>query len=109
MRVSESWSGKRDSNPRLRPWQGRTLPLSYSRPRRNLSVPHGIRLIKNSTARSAWLKTLPASRYLRRTEAIPERQPDGVIRRLAPRCGRLVVVEIVLQRGHEAAEEPQTY
>ena len=39
------WSGKRDSNPRLRPWQGRTLPLSYSRsPRRSraLYVPaHG--------------------------------------------------------------------
>src|SRR5580765_2558170 len=30
--LSEGWSGKRDSNPRLRPWQGRTLPLSYSRP-----------------------------------------------------------------------------
>ena len=28
---SLNWSGKRDSNPRLRPWQGRTLPLSYSR------------------------------------------------------------------------------
>ena len=28
---SKGWSGKRDSNPRLRPWQGRTLPLSYSR------------------------------------------------------------------------------
>ena len=27
-----SWSGRRDLNPRLRPWQGRTLPLSYSRP-----------------------------------------------------------------------------
>jgi hypothetical protein len=27
----QEWSGKRDSNPRLRPWQGRTLPLSYSR------------------------------------------------------------------------------
>ena len=27
----EDWSGKRDSNPRLRPWQARTLPLSYSR------------------------------------------------------------------------------
>ena len=27
----QNWSGKRDSNPRLRPWQGRTLPLSYSR------------------------------------------------------------------------------
>ena len=26
-----AWSGKRDLNPRLRPWQGRTLPLSYSR------------------------------------------------------------------------------
>ncbi len=28
----ENWSGRRDLNPRLRPWQGRTLPLSYSRP-----------------------------------------------------------------------------
>ncbi len=27
----ELWSGRRDLNPRLRPWQGRTLPLSYSR------------------------------------------------------------------------------
>jgi hypothetical protein len=25
------WSGKRDLNPRLQPWQGCTLPLSYSR------------------------------------------------------------------------------
>src|SRR5688572_2531734 len=32
------WSGKRDSNPRLRPWQGRTLPLSYSRPARHTSL-----------------------------------------------------------------------
>ncbi len=29
--LGRRWSGKRDSNPRLRPWQGRTLPLSYSR------------------------------------------------------------------------------
>ena len=34
----KKWSGKRDSNPRLRPWQGRTLPLSYSRPARPDSV-----------------------------------------------------------------------
>src|SRR2546425_755152 len=27
------WSGKRESNPRLQPWQGCTLPLSYSRSR----------------------------------------------------------------------------
>src|SRR5579863_4726763 len=26
------WSGRRGSNPRHRPWQGRALPLSYSRP-----------------------------------------------------------------------------
>ena len=29
--AKKKWSGKRDLNPRLRPWQGRTLPLSYSR------------------------------------------------------------------------------
>jgi hypothetical protein len=27
----KNWSGKRDLNPRLQPWQGCTLPLSYSR------------------------------------------------------------------------------
>ena len=27
----ETWSGRRDSNPRPRPWQGRALPLSYTR------------------------------------------------------------------------------
>src|SRR6185295_5129493 len=30
------WSGKRESNPRLQPWQGCTLPLSYSRSRPGL-------------------------------------------------------------------------
>ena len=39
-RRSKRWSGKRDSNPRLRPWQGRTLPLSYSRPVSNDSRYH---------------------------------------------------------------------
>ena len=29
--VIVAWSGKRDLNPRLQPWQGCTLPLSYSR------------------------------------------------------------------------------
>src|SRR2546423_626966 len=43
--ASEGWSGKRDSNPRLRPWQGRTLPLSYSRPN------------AQSTTRSGWLSS----------------------------------------------------
>ena len=30
-RIEKIWSGRRDLNPRLRPWQGRALPLSYSR------------------------------------------------------------------------------
>ena len=29
--VAKKWSGRRDSNPRLSPWQGDTLPLSHSR------------------------------------------------------------------------------
>jgi hypothetical protein len=30
-RTIVSWSGRRDSNPRPRPWLGRALPLSYTR------------------------------------------------------------------------------
>ena len=30
-RKEEKWSGRRDLNPRPQPWQGCTLPLSYSR------------------------------------------------------------------------------
>ena len=29
--IEKFWSGRRDSNPRPRPWQGRALPLSYTR------------------------------------------------------------------------------
>ena len=29
--IINNWSGRRDSNPRHQPWQGCTLPLSYSR------------------------------------------------------------------------------
>ncbi len=29
--LRRDWSGRRDLNSRLRPWQGRALPLSYSR------------------------------------------------------------------------------
>ena len=29
--IEKIWSGRRDSNPRPRPWQGRALPLSYTR------------------------------------------------------------------------------
>ena len=46
------WSGRRDSNPRPRPWQGRALPLSYTRIREgndgnrpsDLPMPKGLSL-----------------------------------------------------------------
>jgi hypothetical protein len=31
VRIWSDWSGRRGSNPRPRPWQGRALPLSYTR------------------------------------------------------------------------------
>src|SRR5262249_48429225 len=50
-RVSEGWSGKRDSDPRLRTWQGRTLPLSYSRS--NLQQSHHSRTERKTLAASS--------------------------------------------------------
>jgi hypothetical protein len=29
--LCSEWSGRRDSNPQLQPWEGRALPLNYSR------------------------------------------------------------------------------
>ena len=34
LNIYENWSGRRGSNPRPRPWQGRALPLSYTRIRK---------------------------------------------------------------------------
>src|SRR5271166_4623362 len=50
------WSGRRGSNPRLRPWQGRTLPLSYSR------------LFSHSTA-LAYLLTIHCTRTCTRSSS----------------------------------------
>jgi hypothetical protein len=58
-------SGKRESNPRRQPWQGCTLPLSYSRvvscERRDLN-PHSVR---NQILSLACLPVPPRSRQLR--------------------------------------------
>jgi hypothetical protein len=72
----EGWSGKRDSNPRLRPWQGRTLPLSYSRPRRDprtRNVPYGRPDRQGSTAfgRQATRGKLQASAGLKPCPTCP--------------------------------------
>src|SRR5262249_9436877 len=37
-------SGRRDLNPRRRPWQGRTLPLSYSRRRTQSGVARSVQV-----------------------------------------------------------------
>ena len=70
-RGERRWSGKRDSNPRLRPWQGRTLPLSYSRSRRLPIVPQ--RFAASQIARRHGRtggSRLSASRYRRGTYAV---------------------------------------
>ena len=35
--LRRKWSGRRDSNPRLQPWQGCALPLSYAREKMSLT------------------------------------------------------------------------
>ena len=78
------WSGRRDLNPRLRPWQGRTLPLSYSR------------LFSHSTALAHFLpihctrKSLPliGARLFSAARPTPARQemPTDDLERSSP-CG----------------------
>ena len=58
-------SGRRDLNSRLRPWQGRTLPLSYSR-----AVPHG-------AERDRTADLLNAIQALCQTELRPRRTGDS--------------------------------
>src|SRR5690349_4648532 len=52
------WSGRRDSNPRPRPWQGRALPLSYTRVLgfRRLAA-RGVPIAKSSGALQPQTKT----------------------------------------------------
>jgi hypothetical protein len=62
------WSGKWDSNPRLRPWQGRTLPLSYSRSPvlNNLSPQHKVDYRNARTALSSQSQRFPFAAWQRR-------------------------------------------
>src|SRR5712692_3352448 len=46
---ADVWSGRWDSNPRPRPWQGRALPLSYTR----ILAAHG-RWLSYAKRRPAW-------------------------------------------------------
>ena len=56
--------GKRDSNPRLRPWQGRTLPLSYSRSLRTSYCSRWVEPDSSNCAPPGGLKTSTTERRL---------------------------------------------
>src|SRR5215831_2155047 len=58
-----NWSGRRDSNPRPRPWQGRALPLSYTRIRRVGRPAKGVR---RSRSYAKWRPALQPSPCRRR-------------------------------------------
>ena len=51
------WSGRRDLNPRLQPWQGCTLPLSYSRVE-FVSYNYAGRLCQAKNQRQKYLKLI---------------------------------------------------
>src|SRR6516165_1961316 len=51
------WSGRRDSNPRPRPWQGRALPLSYTRVQLPVA-PLGARTIEHLCQKGATFATI---------------------------------------------------
>jgi hypothetical protein len=79
--ASEGWSGKRDSNPRLRPWQGRTLPLSYSR------SPSAWSFVSTSGGdRRRALRPAPSTSTPRRSIAVHERRAPRW--RAPSSCGR---------------------
>ena len=67
----KKWSGKRDSNPRLRPWQGRTLPLSYSRSSNfEKTVTHGSKPHQDALAAPALPRPRHQRGQLRRDEEL---------------------------------------
>jgi hypothetical protein len=65
------WSGKRDSNPRPRPWQGRALPLSYSRVTGPATAPYSI-----TRPRAVYL-TRRTRGFTPRPRAAPWRRPPA--------------------------------
>src|SRR5437773_995500 len=58
--IKELWSGRRDLNSRLRPWQGRTLPLSYSRSGFNYKQ---AALVLSAVANRYWCPAPPFSSF----------------------------------------------
>jgi hypothetical protein len=81
------WSGRRDLNPRLRPWQGRTLPLSYSRSGGSVIISNGLgsgnvtgrAAVSWNSSVEAWASALLGSEA--RWTGAPARWPEGQLYR----------------------------
>jgi hypothetical protein len=75
----EIWSGRRDLNPRLRPWQGRTLPLSYSRSTGNIVPFTPTRRNSPAGGLSRSCRPLIALKTLLEPNPAAKRSPDPVV------------------------------
>ena len=82
------WSGRRDLNPRLQPWQGCTLPLSYSRVEATSGFEPEIRILQTLALPLGHVATKfvleretgfePATSTLARLHSTTELLPRGV-------------------------------
>ena len=96
--IKKFWSGRRDSNPRPRPWQGRALPLSYTRirefggdiaPATGRAMPNAAREC-NSGRTAKRLANLPKTEIFRQNRLIraeacsPDARPLGSVRAASP-------------------------
>src|SRR6266568_2747920 len=68
---ANSWSGRRDLNPRLRPWQGRTLPLSYSRSVPSVYSTYALRAKRQKLTAPALGPAIPFRARLARRDLLP--------------------------------------
>src|ERR1700709_657497 len=88
------WSGRRGSNPRPRPWQGRALPLSYTRIRdvgdRSPATAELCQMqAANATVRTR-LEAIGESDFLSKLGPnAPKQRRNGIIRLPGPAGGNL--------------------
>src|SRR3954463_8355211 len=95
----ENWSGRRGSNPRPRPWQGRALPLSYTRIRRTSGWV--------AVGRATYAKTRPGlQQWGLRPLTIPEKPAGGTAKELwhRPHVWKPVSVRNILARDCRTAK-----
>src|SRR5690349_23814450 len=99
MRLGKIWSGRRGSNPRPRPWQGRALPLSYTRIRDGGDWPPTtahlcqMRSVNATLLRTVKIRTLSGD-LSRNGRQIRRNQAPGRFRTIENDGGRLQLGQI---------------